>query len=479
MPEIEFDFVEDPGGTIDEAGFEADIFEAGGEELDPDVAKQMEGQFKLAGDSGELGKVDFQAGEFTVDGEPMSGEKFEDKVKDNIENSEDPAKDTAKDIAETIGLDFDSLDADSQSTLKENAQNLIENKIKPAMDVDAKTEAGNKVTEKVGDPGEGVSSDTFAKDAEGNIKMEDGEPVKAEGADETEFEKEKEKYKEGQEKLDKAMKENEEIKEKMEKLKEKIEERAKEGKESKVGDWVKYAAFGLAGLSLFDAIHQHQNAMNGCWQVDSSGNKIKIGNLTCDKDAANTNAASSLPNCPIPLACQDGSKNTSTCYVPCESGKTCSATTGNNIATVVLPPSPSVPPSVSPSKASACGTFLQPCASTASGGGCHPMCSAKKIPVPKGTSLQCVNTNFWGAAMDLAEHPWELTDGIISNLKKYLVWILIGLVVIIGLKWAWNKIMTPSSTVRIESAPVAAPVEAPVAAYRFRYPYNFPHGNFK
>ena len=481
MVDFEFfdlDFVEDPGGSMDDAKFQEDIFEAGGEELSTEQADAIASEFKLADDAGKV-EWNEQTKAFEAGGEELSGEKFESQARENISNDPDTAAEkTAENIAESIGLDYEDLSDDAKTTLKDTAQQLIENKIQPAMDVEAKTKAGNKVSETVGNPGEGVTSNTFQKGPDGKIELNsDGDPIKDKSASDEDFDKEKEKYNKGKEEFEKMKSDNDGIKNRMDELEDRIKERAKEGKEggkeSKVGDWLKYAAMGLAGLSLFDAIHQHQNAMNGCWQVSATaGGKIKIPTLTCDKDAAQTNATTQLPNnCPVPVLCQDVSVTKSQCYVPCKDGN-CTAT-GTNQATVVLS-SPS--PSVSPSKTTACGTFLQPCSMVASGG-CHPMCNTKLIPTVPGTSLQCVNVDFWGAAMDLAENPWELTSGIWDEVKKWLIIILIVFVIIIVGKLVWNHVMEgsgPSAEVHIKS-------DLPTGGYsrpKFNYPNNFQHGNF-
>ena len=77
MVDFEFfdlDFVEDPGGSMDDAKFQEDIFEAGGEELSTEQADAIASEFKLADDAGKV-EWNEQTKAFEAGGEELEGER--------------------------------------------------------------------------------------------------------------------------------------------------------------------------------------------------------------------------------------------------------------------------------------------------------------------------------------------------------------------------------------------------------------------
>jgi len=209
--------------------------------------------------------------------------------------------------------------------------------------------------------------------------------------------------------LDEALKKNKELsddfKKKIDELKKKAEEDAKTGKKSSVGKWVKrllYAGLAVAGIGeIINLIKQHEAEMNGCWLVEkSSGTKCKVGMLTCNSDARKYGTqCGSISGC--------GKNKDEACF------------TNTTCVKYNPPPSKGVPQT--------CKTTLTQCTD----GDCSEYCDVTKISVPEGYFLTCVNVNFWGAASDLFEEPFNFGSNILGSITKILKYALyIGLLLL-------------------------------------------------
>lgn len=201
----------------------------------------------------------------------------------------------------------------------------------------------------------------------------------------------------------------------------KLKEDAKSGKKT-WGEWTKetlkdvskLSAMGLGSYAFYQMVKEHQNAMNGCWLIETStGTKCKITQLTCDADARQA-GTSCLP-------CQDCVTN-KTAFNPCP-GVEC-----KDKAAAKSPfPGTKCDNCCSPKD----GTIAQLCLSDAPScsDGCDTMCSSKYPNIPQGYSMKCVNVDWWGA---LSDGVGGLGGDIDSLLKNILKWLLIGLAIIVG-----------------------------------------------
>lgn len=210
-----------------------------------------------------------------------------------------------------------------------------------------------------------------------------------------------------------------ELQKKFDKLKEDV----KNGKKKTWGEWTKdkikdaasLAAMGLGSYAFYEMVKEHQDAMNGCWLIETStGNKCKITQLTCDADARKAGT-----DC---LPCQDCVTN-KTSFNPCP-GVECKD------KEAAKSPFPGT-------KCDNCcsakdGTTTQACLPDvpSCSDGCDAMCSSKYPNIPQGYSMKCVNVDWWGA---LADGVGGLGGDIDSLLKKILQWLLIGLAIIVGI----------------------------------------------
>lgn len=203
----------------------------------------------------------------------------------------------------------------------------------------------------------------------------------------------------------------------------KIKEDAKNGNKKTWGQWTKdkltdaakLAAIGLGSLAFYEMVKEHQDAMNGCWLIETStGNKCKIPQLTCNADArkAGTSCLPCTDDCattfnPCPgVKCTETDGTTKSPFPGSTCNNCCKATDGTTKLTC-LPDEPS-------------------CTD-----GCDPMCSSSSYRnIPQGYGLKCVNVDWWTA---LADGVGGLGGDIDSLLKKILQWLLIGLAIIVGI----------------------------------------------
>ncbi len=166
----------------------------------------------------------------------------------------------------------------------------------------------------------------------------------------------------------------------------------------KAGKWIKRSVLlGIGVLSatkLYEMIDRHRKAMNGCWLVNiESGRKCKVKNLSC--------ATTIGPFCGT-IPCPDNKCfGDATCILRHKHhdqdghGKKCTL------------------------------TMSEACDNVASKT-CSPYCSSKKVQVPRGYRLSCVNANFWSAADDLL-------GGIVNVGTSWLKYIVIGGIILLAI----------------------------------------------
>jgi hypothetical protein len=223
-----------------------------------------------------------------------------------------------------------------------------------------------------------------------------------------------------QERMNELQKRNKARFDKLQEKFDKLKEDANNGKKT-WGEWTKdtikdaakLAAMGLGSYAFYEMVKEHQDAMNGCWLIETStGNKCKITQLTCDADAGKA-GTSCVP-------CTDCVTNQTT-FNPCTGvkcknmddssfpGSECKNCCNANDGTTTQKCLPDVPSCTD---------------------GCDPMCSSKYRNIPQGYSMKCVNVDWWGA---VADGVGGLGGDVDSLLKKILQWLLIGLAIIVGI----------------------------------------------
>lgn len=268
-----------------------------------------------------------------------------------------------------------------------------------------------KVEQYENSPGRSAADDVDASASNGSSIADDagGNPVDDPSGNDME------------EKMNELEKKNKARYDELSKKFDKLKEDVKNGKKS-WGKWTEdklktaaaLAAMGLGSYAFYQMVESHQNAMNGCWLIEnSSGNKCKITQLTCD-----ANARQAGTDC---LPCQDCVTN-KTSFNPCP-GVEC-----KDKATEKSPfPGTKCDNCCAPKD----GTTAQPCLPDAPScsDGCDTMCSSKYPNLPQGYSMKCVNVDWWGA---LDDGIGGLGGDINSLLKNMLKWLLIGLAIIVG-----------------------------------------------
>ena len=170
----------------------------------------------------------------------------------------------------------------------------------------------------------------------------------------------------------------------------------------KVKDFGKFAAIVFGSVELYSFIKQHQDAMNGCWLVNSkTGDKCKILSFTCSADARNstestpcalcTNCDSTLAfnNCPG-LKCPQVTGD-----FPGTECSNCCDKSGNNVSCVLNVPT---------------------CTD-----GCDPSCNSSYPSLPPGFNMVCVNASWLQAFTDFLG---GIPDDITSGLNTILKWVL-------------------------------------------------------
>ena len=229
--------------------------------------------------------------------------------------------------------------------------------------------------------------------------------------------------------------------------------------------WLPYLAAYIVLEKLYDDIKDHQNAMNGCWLINTaSGNKCKIGLLSDSSTTANPTD----PNSPFAICdiCTDylGEVTTPTNtsgFGPNFGQSLCTALSFNpglssNLQTILGSP----PKGISPYSAqsgypgtSYNGSGTCPfkfndssttCVTQFSGGdgnacdgnGCDN--SNNQYNLPANCVLKCVNVGFWGAFNDLFPLPVPSPSTLLDTILKWCLYAL-GIVIVIFIVYLLGK----------------------------------------
>lgn len=224
--------------------------------------------------------------------------------------------------------------------------------------------------------------------------------------------------------------------------------------------WLPYIITYIALEQLYNDIKDHQNAMNGCWLVNTtSGNKCKIGLLSdssttknptdtknpftiCDMctdylGESTTNISGFGPNfgkssCPA-LSFNPGlSSNLKTILgsppkgiSPYSTANTYPGTvTGTNTCTFNTPPT-------------SCVTQFTGDVNTAcDGNGCDNLNNQYNLPA--NCVLKCVNVGFWGAFNDMFPIPVPSPSTLLDTILKWCLYAL-GIIIVIFIIYLLGK----------------------------------------
>jgi hypothetical protein len=232
--------------------------------------------------------------------------------------------------------------------------------------------------------------------------------------------------------------------------------------------WLPYLAAYILLDKLYDDIKNHQNAMNGCWLVNTtSGNKCKIGLLS----DASTTANPTDPNSPFAICdvCTDylgeSTANTSGFgpnFGTSSPSTSCPALSFNpglssNLKTIF---SGNPPAGISPYSAQSgypgtgydgkgncpfkfnaiqttCVTqFSGGDGNACDGGGCDN--SNNQYNLPANCVLKCVNVGFWGAFNDMFPIPVPSPSTLLDTILKWCLYAL-GIIVVIFIIYLLGK----------------------------------------
>lgn len=188
-----------------------------------------------------------------------------------------------------------------------------------------------------------------------------------------------------QEELEKLAEQNEKLQKTLNEMDAKIEKAAKEGKTTSWGKWV---VGGIAGLTAYEIIKHHQDAMSGCWKItknsDGTVSKCKVGQYTCSSGSAEANSApcSHFDKPPV-----DGNGDEPTDY--------CSKTKD----------------------------------------GCSQYCDCSKLGLKCGatTAYKCVQADFWDSAGDIGNGIGTIGDSILDKLMNLMKQNWMTILIVIGI----------------------------------------------
>jgi hypothetical protein len=211
-------------------------------------------------------------------------------------------------------------------------------------------------------------------------------------------------------------------------LKNELEEAKKGDKDSmgkKFGKFVKTALYLGLGLSLYDAVKAHQNAMNGCWifNPNSSKNKCKVSQLTCDSDSKQTTSGD-YTLCSL---CDDQTK----CYNDDPlSYNPCPLDSKSQDDKKKFPGSPGTDANCVKISDGTTSGYQMDCPSDNGDSPCSSYCSPDKIKLGPGSSIQCINVSFLGAFQDFSQHTLETGKDFLTQVFDILK--MITYIIIIG-----------------------------------------------
>lgn len=223
--------------------------------------------------------------------------------------------------------------------------------------------------------------------------------------------------------------------------------------------WLPYIITYIALEQLYDDIKDHQNAMNGCWLVNTaSGNKCKVG-LLSDSSTTKTDTKNPFAICDI---CTDylGEPTTNTSgFGPNFGQSSCTALSFNpglssNLNTILGSPPKGISPYSAQSGYPGTGyggtgkcpftTFSTTCVTQFSGNvntacdgnGCDN--SNNQYNLPANCVLKCVNVGFWGAFNDMFPIPVPSPSTLLDTILKWCLYAL-GIIVVIFIIYLLGK----------------------------------------
>jgi len=225
--------------------------------------------------------------------------------------------------------------------------------------------------------------------------------------------------------------------------------------------WLPYIITYIALEQLYNDIKDHQNAMNGCWLVNTaSGNKCKIG-LLSDSSTMKQDSTNPFAICDI---CTDylgeaTTVNTSG-FGPNFGNPNCTALSFNpglssNLQTILGSPPKGISPysaqSGYPGISDGSGTcpfkfngssttcvtqFSGGDGSACDGNGCDN--SNNQYNLPANCILKCVNVGFWGAFNDMFPIPVPSPSTLLDTVLKWCLYAL-GIVIVIFIVYLLGK----------------------------------------
>jgi hypothetical protein len=227
--------------------------------------------------------------------------------------------------------------------------------------------------------------------------------------------------------------------------------------------WLPYIITYIALEQLYDDIKDHQNAMNGCWLVNTtSGNKCKIG-LLSDSSTTKTDTKNPFTICDICTDYLGESTTTNTSGLGPNFGQSsCPALSFNpglssNLKTI-FPDSPPKGISPYPGASSYPGTgydgkgncpfkfnavqttcvtqFTGDVNTACDGNGCDN--SNNQYNLPANCVLKCVNVGFWGAFNDMFPIPVPSPSTLLDTILKWCLYAL-GIIVVIFIIYLLGK----------------------------------------
>ncbi len=202
---------------------------------------------------------------------------------------------------------------------------------------------------------------------------------------------------------------------KIDRINKQLEEAKKSGnKPVEKGKWVKTTLqVGLVALTagtLYELINQHRVAMNGCWLVNSqTGDKCKVQKLTCQSESKIDKNV-----------CPANGVSFGTCNDIC-SGEDITCIEGSCVEC-----NPK-----SEDGTQTCKTRVPEC--DGGGGECSTYCNCNLVGCPTGYTLQCVNADFWGAAEDFVEEPFDWSAGVVTKIVDILKKVIYVCLIVLGI----------------------------------------------
>ena len=228
--------------------------------------------------------------------------------------------------------------------------------------------------------------------------------------------------------------------------------------------WLPYIITYIALEQLYDDIKDHQNAMNGCWLVNTtSGNKCKIG-LLSDISTTKTDTKNPFTICDICTDYLGESTPTNTSGLGPNFGTSTPSTScpalsfnpglSSNLKTILGSP----PKGISPYSAAntypgtgydgkgncpfnkpttTCVTqFSGDVDNACDGNGCDN--SNNQYNLPANCVLKCVNVGFWGAFNDMFPIPVPSPSTLLDTILKWCLYAL-GIIVVIFIIYLLGK----------------------------------------